>query len=62
MGHMAVTTVSKPRCGDTDEKVASQVREWEIAQGREPQDWVAIGREERRAKAEELLEKWKPEG
>ena len=48
--------------GDTDEQVASRVHAWEIAQGREPQNWVAIGREERRARAEELLEKWRPDG
>ena len=32
---------------DTDEQVAARVAEWERAQGMEPRDWAAIGREER---------------
>lgn len=28
---------------DSDEKVAATVRAWEIEQGLEPRDWVAIG-------------------
>ncbi len=31
----------------TDEEVARRVAEWERAQGLEPPDWYAIGREER---------------
>ena len=34
---------------DSDEKVAETVAEWERAQGLDPRDWVAIGREERAA-------------
>jgi hypothetical protein len=33
---------------DTDAEVARRVRDWEIAQGIEPRDWPAIGREEGR--------------
>ena len=33
---------------DDDDTVAERVREWEISQGREPRDWVAIGRNEGR--------------
>jgi len=33
----------------TDQQVADRVRAWEVAQGREPSDWVAIGAAERRA-------------
>jgi hypothetical protein len=32
---------------DTDEQVAARVAGWERAQGLEPRDWAAIGREER---------------
>jgi hypothetical protein len=32
---------------DSDEQVAARVAEWERAQGQEPRDWAAIGREER---------------
>ena len=31
----------------TNEEVAAKVREWEVAHGIEPRDWVAIGRDER---------------
>lgn len=34
---------------DTDDEVAANVAEWERAQGLEPRDWQAIGREEGRA-------------
>jgi hypothetical protein len=33
---------------DSDEQVATKVREWEISEGIEPRDWVKIGQEERR--------------
>jgi hypothetical protein len=32
---------------DDDVTVAARVRQWEIAQGFAPRDWVAIGRKER---------------
>ena len=32
---------------DSDVIVAARVRQWEIAHGIEPNDWTAIGREER---------------
>jgi hypothetical protein len=32
--------------GDSDEHVAATVREWEIANGLEPRDWVAWGRDQ----------------
>jgi hypothetical protein len=32
---------------DSDEQVAARVAEWERAQGLEPRDWYAVGREER---------------
>jgi hypothetical protein len=31
----------------TDDQVAAKVAEWELAQGLEPQDWTAIGVQER---------------
>jgi hypothetical protein len=45
---------------DTDEQVSVRVREWEVRQGLEPQDWIAIGRSEGRDEhrwIDELLER-----
>jgi hypothetical protein len=38
---------------DDDATVAARVREWEISQGIEPRDWVAIVREQRRGDPDE---------
>jgi hypothetical protein len=34
--------------GDDDATVAERVRQWEIAQGLEPTDWIAVGKAEGR--------------
>ena len=40
---------------DTDEQVSRRVADFERSTGREPRDWVAIGKEERRSTVQALL-------
>ena len=46
---------------DSDEQVAARVAKWERAQGLEPREWVAIGREEEGRDEDEVLLTQDPE-